>query len=441
MDPRTEINSLLEDGAPGLFRALSPLGRRVYFPPDVPAQSAEARGKEINATIGQITDGRGGAVPLPTLAAALAGLSSEDLSRALLYSPVEGIPEVRQRWRAWQRRGVAGDVPSSLPLVTAGLTHSLSVLADLFGGEGRPVAIPRPFWGNYRQTFATRTGAEVRTAPACVDGRYNTRAIAEALDGVPDGEPAVALLNLPSNPGGYSLTVDERREVRECLLTVAERRPLVVVCDDAYAGLVFEPEIPRKSLFWELIGAHPNLTPVKVDGGTKEFSFFGGRIGFLTFACPPDSDVARALESKVKTLVRSTIGSPVAASQVILLQALRKEGIEAEVEAVRALLEARYRSLKQALAAADPELLHALPFNSGCFALVEIPERLGLTSEQVRRHLLEHHDTGLVSLEPRFLRIAHCSVDAAALPELVRRLEKAVRELATSATSHTPHPR
>ncbi len=430
MDPRTEINSLLEDGAPELLRALSPLGRRVYMPPDVPAQSADARGKEINGTIGQITDGRGGAVPLPALAAAFAGLSPEDLSRALLYSPVEGIPEVRQRWRAWQRRGVAEEIPSSLPLVTAGLTHSLSVLADLFGGEGRAVAIPRPFWGNYRQTFATRTGAEVRTAAACVDGRCNTRAIAEALDGAPEGEPAVALLNFPSNPGGYSLTVEERKEVRESLVGLAERRPLVVICDDAYAGLVFEPEIPRESLFWELIGAHPRLIPVKVDGGTKEFSFFGGRVGFLTFGYAPDSGVARALESKMKALVRSTIGSPVAASQVALLQALRKEGIEAEVEEVRALLEGRYRALQQALAAADPDLLCALPFNSGCFALVEIPEKLGLTSEQVRRHLLEHHDTGLVSIEPRFLRIAHCSVDAAALPELVRRLERGVRELA-----------
>lgn len=430
MDARTEVNSLLKDGAPELFRALSPLGQRVYFPPDVPAQSAEARGKALNGTIGQITDGRGGAVPLPAMAAALGGLSSEDLTRALLYSPVEGIPEVRQRWRAWQRRGVPDSVPSSLPLVTAGLTHSLSVLADLFGAEGRPVAIPRPFWGNYRQTFSVRTGAEVLSAPFYVEGRFNSRAIAEALDKVPDGEPAVALLNLPSNPGGYSLTVDERKEVRESLLGAAERRPLVVICDDAYAGLVFEPDIPRESMFWELIGAHPNLIPVKVDGGTKEFSFFGGRIGFLTFACDPDSGVARALESKVKTLVRSVIGSPVASSQVVLLQALRQEGIEADVEKVRALLEERYRALKGALAEADPELLKVLPFNSGCFALVELPEKLGLTAEQVRRHLLEHHDTGLISLEPRYLRIAHCSVDAAALPELARRLEQGVRELA-----------
>ena len=54
------------------------------------------------------------------------------------------------------------------------------------------------------------SSAVVRTAPAYVDGRYNVHALAAALDGLPDGEPAVTLLNLPSNPGGYSLTAGER---------------------------------------------------------------------------------------------------------------------------------------------------------------------------------------------------------------------------------------
>ena len=169
-------------------------------------------------------------------------------------------------------------------MVTAGLSHGLSLLADLFGGEGKAVAVPQPFWGNYRQAFATRTGSRLLTAPAYVDGRYNPRAIADALAGLPPGEPAVGILNLPSNPGGYSPDREERRATVESLLAEADRRPLVVICDDAYAGLVFEPEIPRESLFWELAGAHPNLAAVKVDGATKEFSFFGGRVGFLTFA-------------------------------------------------------------------------------------------------------------------------------------------------------------
>lgn len=366
---------------------------------------------------------------LSDLAAAFA-LSAPDLDAALAASPVEGLPEVRQRWREWQRRSAPAGASSSLPMVTAGLSHGLSLAADLFGGEGKAVAVPHPFWGNYRQAFAVRTGAKLVTAPAYVGGRYNPRAIADALAGLPAGEPAVGMLNIPSNPGGYTPDAGERRATVESLLAEAGRRPLVVVCDDAYAGLVFEPEIPRESLFWDLAGAHPDLLAVKVDGATKEFSFFGGRVGFLTFGVEPDSETAVALESRVRMLVRSGIGAPVAASQVVLLQALRREGIEREVEAVRRLLAGRYRALKGALARTDPRLLTVLPFNSGCFALVEIPAALGIDAEIVRRHLLARHDTGLISMPSRYLRIAHCSVDEAALPELARRLEAGVAELA-----------
>jgi aspartate/methionine/tyrosine aminotransferase len=314
-------------------------------------------------------------------------------------------------------------------------------VADLFGGDGKAVAVPQPFWGNYRQAFGMRTGARVLTAPAYVDGRrYNPRVIAEALAGLPPGEPAVGLLNIPSNPGGYTPDPGERRATVESLLAEAGRRPLVVVCDDAYAGLVFEPGIPRESLFWDLAGAHPNLVAVKVDGATKEFSFFGGRVGFLTFAVEPDSEVAQALENKLRLLVHSEVGAPVAASQVVLLQALRKEGIEREIESVCLLLAGRYRALKGALAEVDPSLLTVLPFNSGCFALVEIPEALGIDSETVRRHLLAHHGTGLVSIAPRYLRIAHCSVDADALPELARRLEQGVAELTKAPAYLTRTP-
>lgn len=365
----------------------------------------------------------------PAIENALGGLAGSDLAAALAASPVGGLPEVRQLWRARQRRGVPEGVPSTLPFVTTGLTHGLALVADLFGGAGRAVAVPEPFWGNYRQTFATRTGARICTAPAYLEGRFDTRAIPRALAGEPPGEPAVALLNLPSNPGGYSPTASERADLIAGLVEEAGRRPLVVVCDDAYAGLVYEDEVPWSSVFWDLIGAHPDLVPVKVDGGTKEMSFFGGRVGFLTFGLDPGSAAAGSLEGKLAALARAQVGPPPAASQVVLLQALRDPRTEAEVEGVRRLLAGRYRALRAALAEVDRGLLRPLPFNSGCFALVELPEELGLTSEQVRRHLLVHHDTGLIAIAPRYLRIAHCSVDAAALPELVRRLERGVAEL------------
>ncbi len=427
IDP-TPINESIRQASPALEAALSDLGRRAIFPPDIPFQAAQARGKRYNATIGQITDGAGQALGLPALAAGLGSLDSEDRNRALLYSPVEGIPEMRRLWRGWQRRHQS-DLPSTLPMVTAGLTHGLSLMADLFGGADRAVAVPAPFWGNYRQTFHLRTGARIVSAPVYRDDGYHCEAIAEALAGEPPGEPALAILNIPSNPGGYSPTVDERARLKASLLAVADSRPLVVICDDAYAGLVYDPEVPAESMFWELNGAHDNLIPVKVDGGTKEFCFFGGRVGFLTFPFEPESDAAAALESKVKCLVRAAMGSPVAASQVLLLQALRDGEVAERVESVRRLLLDRHRVLDAALSGVDRRLLRPLPCNSGCFALVELASGLGVDADTVRRHLLEDHDTGLVAVGDRFLRIAFCSVRESDLAEVVERLQRGVAEL------------
>jgi len=424
-------NQVIAEGCEALYQTLSDLGRRVAFPPDIPFQAAEARGKEFNATIGQITTSDGRILSLPTLEACL-NLENAARNRAQLYSPVQGHEVLRAEWRRWQRR-TAPEVPSTLPIVTVGLTHGLSLMADLFGGPGRVVAIPSPFWGNYRQTFATRTCATVRTAPAYRNGAYNTTAIAEALVGVAAGEPAVAILNLPSNPGGYSATVDERRQLRQSLVEAAELRPLVLLCDDAYAGLVYEEGVPADSMFWELIGLHPNLVPIKIDGATKEFDLFGGRVGFVTFPFDRESDIAVALESKIKCLTRSTVGSPVSVSQALLLEALANDGIEAEIEAVREVLATRYRVLREALESVDRDLLRSLPFNSGCFALFELPDALGVDPEDLRQHLLAAHDTGLIAIKPSYVRIAFCSVDAEALPEVVRRLQTGVAELAAGA--------
>ncbi|MGH9382654.1 MAG: aminotransferase class I/II-fold pyridoxal phosphate-dependent enzyme [Thermoanaerobaculia bacterium] len=430
VDAAEGVNRVLAEEVPALAAALSPLGLRAVFPPDIPAQAAEARGRAFNATIGQIADGRGKPLVLPSVAAALDGLPEDRRDRALLYSPVEGIPEVRRAWRVWQRRGVAADVLSSLPLAVDGLTHGLSLVADLFAGPGRRVLVLAPFWGNYRQAFALRTGARMEPVPAYRDGRFDEAALGEALARLQADDPAVVILNFPSNPGGYMPTRAEREILRAGVVAAAERRPLVVVCDDAYAGLVYDDAVPAGSLFWELAGAHPNLVPVKVDGATKELALFGARVGFVTFAVEPDSTAAQALESKLKCLARAAVGSPVALGQILVLAALESPAIEEEIAGLHAELARRWQVLTEALAGLDPALLRPLPCNAGCFALLELPEPLGLDAETVRRHLLEHEDTGVIAVAPRYLRLAFCSVDADRLPELVQRLERGVRRLA-----------
>ena len=109
----------------------------------------------------------------------------------------------------------------------------------------------------------------------------------------------------------------------------------------------------------------------------------------------------------------------------------RRDGEVADrVEGVRRLLLARYRALAEALARVDRDLLRPLPCNSGCFSLVELAPGLELSAERVRRHLLDEHETGLVAVGERFLRIAFCSVREDDLAEVVGRLERGVAQLA-----------
>ncbi|MEM1178663.1 MAG: aminotransferase class I/II-fold pyridoxal phosphate-dependent enzyme [Acidobacteriota bacterium] len=427
------INRDLESSSPSLWKLLSKLGRRAYFPPDIPFQAKQAEGTSINGTIGVFTDGRGNAMPLPSMAEATT-LEGDELNRAFLYSPVLGFPDVRRAWADWQRTGQgtpapAEDAVTTLPAVLGGLTHGLSMVADLFADEGRPLLIGKPFWGNYRNTFGLRRGADIREIRVYENGRYNPQALLTALEGLPFGEPAMVLVNFPSNPGGYSPGVDERQILRDGFAEAASKRPLMVICDDAYAGLVFEDGVPNRSLFWDLLGLHVNLLPVKIDGATKEFAFFGGRTAFLTLGVDLDEAGTAALENKLQCLSRATIGSPSATAQVLLHRTLKSGRADDEVAAIRRVAVERYDAVQPALAALDPELLRPLPFNAGFFVLMQLAPGLDLDPHDVRTHLIEHHDTGIVAARPDYLRLAVCSVAAESLPEMVRRVEQAVREL------------
>lgn len=230
----------------------------------LPLQTAQARGKRFNATIGQITDGHGRAVPLPTMEAVLADLDEESRSRAFLYSPVEGLADLRRAWH--ERQGHT--VPTALPLVTLGAAQARALLGDLFVMEGRIVVLAQPIRPSDRDLFRIRLGADVRTS----------------FEALPEGEPVVA--------------VDRGKEE---LLQAAERGPVIAIVD---------------RLFQDLIGAHENLVPIRVE------EIEGREVGFLTFPFPPDGAVAEEMEKKVKMLLRAQIGSPPSITQVLALRDL-----------------------------------------------------------------------------------------------------------------------
>lgn len=417
-----ESNRALARLAPALFRSLSPLGRRMTFPHGIPWQSEQARSTRYNATIGQVTDGAGNPLPLAVLDEQLSAL---DRKVSLLYAPQAGHAELRQRWAARQREQ-GGDTtsPYSLPFATHGLTHGLSMVADLFVDADTTVIVPVPSWENYELVLGMRTGPRVERWELFREGQFQPEALAAAVARSPGR--AVAVLNFPHNPTGWTPTPAEADQLAEILL--AHPGPLVVLIDDAYLGVVHDPDRERRSLYWRLAAkaAPERHVILKVDGATKELLFFPSRVGFLSASVPAEAE--EAWEDKLKGLVRGTVGSAPGPSQALMLAALRQpERLRAESAERLAQLGRRHALLRAAVASLHNPRLSPLPFYGAYFAVLLLDR--AVDAEAVRQRLLMHESVGVIALpEINGLRIAYCSARDEDLGELVARIDRAVRE-------------
>ncbi len=410
-----ERNERLKAISPVVLEALSPLGRRAFFPKGIPFQAGQAKDCRINATIGQITDGAGKPLPLAPMAEQVPHLNPAD---AFLYAPIQGRDSTR---KAWHRKLVAEDARMervALGQVAAGICHALSLGADLFFAPGETLILPDLYWDNYETIFQVRLEGEFKTFPFYnAEGGFNVEGLRATLAAHPG--KANVLLNFPSNPSGYSPTPAELLAIADVLVEAAAQRTVVAFCDDAYHGLVFEPTATSKSLFFELIQRHPNLIPLKCDGVTKELSFFGGRVAFLHFGLDPAA--GEILVDKCKGLIRAGIGGTVGLSQVLTEVELADPRHAGEFERVRATLERRCRRLKEVLAQPTRNW-KVFPFNAGCFCLLELRE--GLNAEEVRQRMIREESVGVVSQGDRCIRLAFCSLKEEAIQPLVEALER-----------------
>ncbi len=419
MSEAESLNRTLEREAPAVARCLSPLGRQAAFPRGIPFQAAAARSTEINATIGQMTDGHGSAMPLSVMAEIVADL---DTKKTFLYAPVPGHADVSDAWRAREAR-LAGDLalPVARPVATHGLTNGLSLLANLFGDPDTVLVVPTPFWGNYRLIFTMHAGVRVQTYEFFADGGFNLQGLADALDQVARGpaKKAIVVLNLPGNPTGYALTPEEGGRIVELLSNHPD--PMVVVVDDAYQGFVYEESALKESEFWLLArGLDPEKHAVfKVDGATKELLFFASRLGFVTHPYVTDGAEA-AILSKLKYLIRGTVGSPPGPSSAITLHALNHPRLEEAFAEKYGVMKARYDALKSAFAGLESDRLVPCPFNAAFFMLMRLN---GVDSNEARQQLIDEHSVGTIAFsEPNALRIAHCSVDVADIPKMADKI-------------------
>ena len=434
MNPQAaELNAVLEDEGPAALRLLSDRGKGIFFPrKGLVAQGLDAKGKTINASIGEAKEDDGSPLRLAPLAERVK-LPPAD---AFSYAPSFGKPALRDRWARIirEKNPTLGDAPLSRPVATNALTHGLAVAAYMFIDEGDEIILPHHYWGNYRLIFSEAYGAVMKTFETFdgegPDAGFNVAALSEAL--MSGGDKKFLLLNFPNNPTGYSPTIEEFEAIIEAVRKAAVAgKTILTVTDDAYFGLVFRDGIAGESPFARFASLHENVVACKVDGATKEDYVWGFRVGFITFAGKGLSAKALgALEDKAAGRVRGSISNDSHLAQSLLLAAYDDPAYGPEKKRAFNLLKSRYEALMAELVA-HPEYkkrFEALPFNSGYFMCVKVT---GGDGEAVRQKLLKDYDTGVIALGD-LVRVAYSSLPETQIPQLFANLYAACGEVQAS---------
>lgn len=428
MNPQAqELNNTILSNNSCVFDLLSQRGRNIFFPKKgILGQSAEAKGTKINATIGAaIEDDRS-----PMRLKSIADRISLDPTFSFPYAPSFGRPDIRKRWQQmiYQKNVALTGKEISLPIVTNALTHGISMTGYMFVDAGDEVLVPSLFWGNYNLTFINAYDAKIKTYNLFKGEGLDIEAMSAAL--MAEGDKKILLLNFPNNPTGYSPTYDEMQQLVAAVKQAAEKgKKVVVICDDAYFGLVFEEGIEGQSPFAWLADLHPNVLAVKVDGPTKEDYVWGFRVGFITYGVKGgNAALYEALENKTAGAVRGNISNASNLSQSLLLHAFDSPTYRQEKKAKFDIMQTRYEAVKTVLSDEKyAEFFTALPYNSGYFMCVKLRE--GLDGEAVRHLLIEKYSIGVINLN-NLLRVAFAAVAATDVKALFDGMYEACKELA-----------
>ena len=404
---------------------LSKAGKRMYFPyGGILGQSGEAKGCEINATIGMAFEEDGSPLVMKCF-----GDNLKLDKKAFLYAGSFGLPKLREQWKEmeFKKNPSLKGVKFSNPVVTNALTHGIRIVAELFADTADELVCPDLFWDNYELIFQDAVGCKVRHFNTFKKGAFDAEAMKKAL--LAPGQKKILILNFPNNPTGYTATIEDAKKIVAAVKAAAKAgKKIVIVCDDAYFGLVYEKGIHGESLFAEFATLDKNVLAVKLDGTTKEDYVWGLRVGFISFAFRGATDEQlKALEAKAAGNVRSCISNSSSIGQHLAIAAFADKGYAKQKKEKYAVLKARYLEIRKILKA-HPEYaknFEAMPFNSGYFMCVK---PISVDAEKVRKQLIAKYSTGTIVLSG-LIRLAFSTIPKAKLAKLFANVNAAISDL------------
>jgi aspartate aminotransferase len=233
-------------------------------------QQMKAQGIDIvNLTAGE--------PDFPPLEASKEGAIEAVKANRSKYTPVAGVPELRQLIAARTNRqqpSISKPWTEKDVVVANGGKQSIfnTILALLDPGD--EVLIPSPFWVSYPE-IVKLAGGIPKFIPAPMS--QNFKITPEQLRSALGPRVKAVVFNSPSNPTGAMYSKAEFRKLAEVLIALPPEERIWVISDEIYDTITFS-----KEPFCSFLEAAPELRDrvITVNGLSKSAAMTGWRIGW-----------------------------------------------------------------------------------------------------------------------------------------------------------------
>ena len=254
------------------------------------AQRTKELGTEaaINSTIGALMDDHGDLVAFKSVFDVLKGLPDEQICD---YAGIPGIPEFLDKvvdacFKSYRPEGHIRAVAT--PGGTGAVRHAVCNYTE-FGDQ---ILIPDWYWAPY-STIADENRRETTTFELFDEaGNFNMKSYKAAFtDLLKKQNRVLSILNTPAhNPTGYSISLDEWKELTAFYTEMAEANPdarIIILCDIAYVDFAGKGEDARA--FMPLLSGLPeNVLPLYAYSASKGFTMYGLRNGAIICVAPTE---------------------------------------------------------------------------------------------------------------------------------------------------------
>ena len=270
-----------------------------------PSQIASARVRDLVAEGRDIVKLTAGEPDFPTpdhaKAAAIACMDANEIR----YTPINGLPEMREAARVKFKRDNNLDYGMDQIAVGSGTKQILFNCLMATVSAGDETIIPAPYWASYPDMVQLAGGT-----PVTVDCGQNNlfKMRPEQLEEAITPNTKWLMFSSPSNPTGATYSLNELKALADVLLANPH---VYILTDDVYEHLIYDGRT-----FHTLAEVEPALydRTVTCNGVSKAYSMTGWRVGF---AGGPKDVIANM--SKMQS--QSTSGSS-AVSQAAAVAAL-----------------------------------------------------------------------------------------------------------------------